>query len=83
MWVYRKDSMITAVPPKQIKMIPDLQIHANTKGKRLMVICEVPRIADKPAANMKPIMMNIKYLRAFKTNLNRGLNLLVVIALYS
>ncbi|NJM21380.1 MAG: hypothetical protein HC907_23050 [Richelia sp. SM1_7_0] len=59
-------------------MIPQRQIIANTIGKRAIVICEVPRIEDKPAANMKPNTMNTKYLRAFKMSLNRGLNLLVV-----
>jgi hypothetical protein len=44
-----------------------------------MVRCDVPIIADKQAANMKPTTINTKYLKAFKTNLNRGLNLLVVI----
>ena len=83
MQIHRKDSMSTAAPAKQIKTIPDFQINVNTKGKRLMVICEVPIIPDKPAANVKPIMMKAKYWRAFKANLNKGLNLLVVIALYS
>lgn len=81
--IYRKDSISTAAPAKQSKTIPERQIHSNTRGKRLIVIWEVPIIPDKQAANVKPITMNTKYLRAFKVNLNRGLNLLVVITFYS
>jgi hypothetical protein len=75
---YRNDSISTEAPAKQSKMIPERQIYSNTTGKRLMVICEVPRIADKQAAKVKPNTINTKYFRAFKINLNRGLNLLVV-----
>ncbi len=80
---YRKDSIIIAAPAKPSKTIPKRQRISNTIGKRLTVICQVPRIFDKQAANMNPITINTKYLRAFTINLNKRLNLLVVIGLHS
>ncbi len=76
--IYRKDSISTAAPAQASKMIPNRQIISNTIGKRIMVICEVPIIPDKQAANTNPHTINTKYLKAFTINLNKGLNLLVV-----
>ncbi|MEM7556948.1 MAG: hypothetical protein AAF378_23225 [Cyanobacteria bacterium P01_A01_bin.84] len=81
--IYLRDSITTAPPAKASKITPKRQIQLKTCGKRPSAMCEEPKIAARNAAKVNPHIIQAKYLKTFKINLNRGLYFLVVMALSS